>query len=762
MLLWVFAPTAAGQISLPGVTGAQKVEPAATLPIAEEKALATAQLAKTELQREQAKAVATETRSEDLLHANEHKLLLDRLASLQRDKLKRLEDIATRQQATKPSIDANPLVQQLGQTPPYSALHVDALRDEYDGLREKLQTLQLGVMARESEKQQKQEQLQKANEAERLAADRVNAARGQAASEDARRQQEIALLRKQVAEAELALLAVEQDWLRLQGSLLKEQIDALNTVISGALPAQRLSEGELEHQRQRMNGLREVLTAEIERATKLHQRHRAERDRLDREPGGAEDMANVQRRKRLDQTLETDNDLLQGLRGLQLLAEVTTDAWESRYVVLSTTDAEKRRLALQSMEKMHAGLANRKRLSQEMRDVTRAAIREHENRIANLQAGSPELEHERALLALLHKRADIHDRVEQAASRLERQLARWLGDFSAGEKQSLAKQAATWGDQSRQWLSQIWKYELFAVEDVSEVDGRRVTVSYGVTVGKSVGALLLFLCGYWLFSRLVRKLQDVLVRRFGIDPQVAQVIRRWAMILLAAMLLIFVLNLARIPLTVFAFLGGALAIGVGFGTQTIIKNFISGIIILFERKIRVGDTIELQGMTGQVTAVDLRATTVRGFNGVEALVPNSSFLENQVINWTYSNQQIRREIRVGAAYGSDTRQAEALLLAEANRNPEVLREPPPEVFFDDFADSSLLLVLVYWVELGPSRMARRIDSELRHAIYRTLNAAGISIAFPQSDVHIDMREPLRVELQRQRPNIPGEVDTQRQ
>lgn len=746
VLLWAFSLTAMGQISLPGMAGAQKAVPADTLPIAEEKALAKTQLAETERQREQAKSAVEETPPDDLLYATERKRLLDRLVSLQGDKLKRLGDIATLQQAAKPQVDTNPLVQQLGHTPPYSALHVDALRDEYDGLREKLQALQLGLTAREGEKQQKQEQLQRTNEAVRLAADRVTTARDEPALERARWQQEVAGLRKQVAEAELAMLSVEQDWLRLQSSALKEQIDSLHTVIVDALPAQRLSADELEQQRQRMNSLRDTLATEIERATTLNQRHLAEREKLDRKSAGGDDRTIAQRRSLIEQALETDSALLQGLRGLQLLAEVTTDAWDNRYVVLSATDAEKRRLALQSLEKVHTGLANRKRLSQEMRDVTRAAIREHENRIANLQAESAELEHERELLALLLKRANIHERVEQAASRLERQLARWLGDFSENDKQSLTKQAAALGEQSRLWLNRIWNYELFAVEDVTEVDGRRVTVSYGVTVGKSVGALFLFLTGYWLFARLVRKLQDMLVRRFGIDPQVAQVIRRWAMIILAVMLIIFVLNLARIPLTVFAFLGGALAIGIGFGTQTIIKNFISGIIILFERKIRVGDIIELDGMAGQVTAVDLRATTVRGFNGVEALVPNSNFLENQVVNWTYSNQQIRREVRVGVAYGTDTRKAEALLLAEAARHVDVLKVPAPEVFFEDFADSSLLLILVYWVELGPGRMARRFDSDLRHAIYQVFNAAGIVIAFPQSDVHIDMQHPLRVEM----------------
>ncbi len=746
VLLWGMSLTAAGQISLPGLAATQKSAATGSLPIAEEKALAETQLAETERQREQARITAAETTPDDPLHATERKRLLDRLVTLQGDKLKRLGDIAGQQQAEAPPIDANPLVQQLGQAPPYSALHVDALRDEYDGLREKLQALHLGLTAREGEKQQKLEQLQRANEVVRLAADRLSAARGGTALERARRQQELAGLRKQVAEAELTVLSVEEEWLRLQSSTLKTQIDSLHTVIVDVLPAQRLSAQELEDQRKRMNTLRDALTAEIERATALNQLHLAEQDKLARKAASGDERAIIQRRSLLEQALETDSAQLQGLRGLQQLAEVTTDAWGNRFVVLSSEDAEKRRLALQSLEKVHSGLANRKRLSQEMRDVTRVAIREHENRIANLQAGSPELEHERALLALLLKRADIHERVEQAASRLERQLARWLSDVAEKDKQSLAKHAAALGEHSRLWLTRIWNYELFAVEDVSEVDGRRVTVSYGVTVGKSVGALLLFLAGYWLFSYLVRKLQDMLIRRFGIDPQVAQVIRRWVMIMLAVMLIIFVLNLARIPLTAFAFLGGALAIGIGFGTQTIIKNFISGIIILFERKIRVGDIIELGGMTGQVTAVDLRATTVRGFNGVEALVPNSSFLENQVVNWTYSNQQIRREVRVGLAYGSDTRKAEALLIEVAARHAEVLKAPPPEVFFEDFADSSLLLVLVYWVELAPGRMARRIDSDLRHAIYQVLNEAGISIAFPQSDVHLDMQHPLRVEM----------------
>jgi potassium efflux system protein len=129
---------------------------------------------------------------------------------------------------------------------------------------------------------------------------------------------------------------------------------------------------------------------------------------------------------------------------------------------------------------------------------------------------------------------------------------------------------------------------------------------------------------------------------------------------------------------------------------------ISGIIILFERKIRVGDIIALGGMTGHVVAVDLRASTVRGFDGVEALVPNSNFLENQVVNWTYSNPRIRREVRSASPTGLTVHQAAEIIAGCARDHGQILKDPPPEVFFEDFGDSALLLVLVF---LGRTRAA---------------------------------------------------------
>lgn len=138
--------------------------------------------------------------------------------------------------------------------------------------------------------------------------------------------------------------------------------------------------------------------------------------------------------------------------------------------------------------------------------------------------------------------------------------------------------------------------------------------------------------------------------------------------------------------------------------------------------------------TGHVVALDLRATTVRGFDGMEALIPNANFVENLVVNWSHSNRRSRREIQLGVAYGSDLAKVEGLLLATAISHQRILRDPAPEVFFEDFADSALAVALVYWVELDGPVSPRRVASDLRFQICARLAAAGIEIPFPRREV----------------------------
>jgi len=222
--------------------------------------------------------------------------------------------------------------------------------------------------------------------------------------------------------------------------------------------------------------------------------------------------------------------------------------------------------------------------------------------------------------------------------------------------------------------------------------------------------------------------------------------KRWILAFSAVLLAVLTLNLAHIPFTVFAFLGGALAIGVGFGMQTIIKNFISGMLVLMERQVQVGDIVEVENITGTVMEVNLRSSTVRGFDGVETIVPNSALIEQKVTNWTRSDRKVRRVLKVGVAYGSPTRQVADILRECAKEHGLVLRDPEPLVILEDFGDNALVFALFIWVELGPNVNSAQVMSDLRFMVDKRFAEAGIVIAFPQRDIRLDAAKPLRVEV----------------
>jgi small-conductance mechanosensitive channel len=202
------------------------------------------------------------------------------------------------------------------------------------------------------------------------------------------------------------------------------------------------------------------------------------------------------------------------------------------------------------------------------------------------------------------------------------------------------------------------------------------------------------------------------------------------------------LNWLNIPLTIFAFLAGALAIGVGFGTQTIIKNFISGIILLFERKVRVGDIIEVDGINGVVSEINTRSSIVRGFNGIENLIPNSLFLENRVVNWTLNNRLLRRELTVRVALGSPSQKIIEILGEVADRHGLILKTPAPIATFSHFGDNSIDFSLYFWVELNDKTNGLVVDSDLRLMIEKRFDEldihSGITRVAPAAEA---TREP---------------------
>jgi potassium efflux system protein len=188
----------------------------------------------------------------------------------------------------------------------------------------------------------------------------------------------------------------------------------------------------------------------------------------------------------------------------------------------------------------------------------------------------------------------------------------------------------------------------------------------------------------------------------------------------------------------------ALSVGIGFGLQEIVANFICGLIILFEQPIRVGDTITVGNISGKVTRINMRATTVRDFDRRELLVPNKEFITTQLLNWSLSDQVTRRTVEVGVAYGTDLDKAMAIVRDVALEHPLVLVDPESLITFEEFGDNSLVISLRFFMDQLEQRII--ISSDVRLEINRRFNEAGIVVAFPQRDIHFDSSEPIQINM----------------
>ena len=258
----------------------------------------------------------------------------------------------------------------------------------------------------------------------------------------------------------------------------------------------------------------------------------------------------------------------------------------------------------------------------------------------------------------------------------------------------------------------------------------------GLTVLQIAVAALTLLAGIWLARWSERKLSKRLEQR-QVDAGVVQLMRRLFYVVVILVLAATALGLLGIPLGAFAFVSGAIAIGVGFGAQNVISNFISGWILLTERPIRVGDFVEQGDMLGTVEAIYTRFTQVRRIDGVRLMIPNSQILENTIVNWTIVDRKLRSSVRVGVRYGSDIQKVKVLLEEMLAGNPDVLDEPAPVIVFEDFGDSALIFDAFFWIESAPDRTLRGVRSALRFEIDRLFGENDIVIAFPQRDIHVD-------------------------
>ena len=267
-----------------------------------------------------------------------------------------------------------------------------------------------------------------------------------------------------------------------------------------------------------------------------------------------------------------------------------------------------------------------------------------------------------------------------------------------------------------------------------------------ITAGQIISVALVVVFGYF-GSKFIGYLLGRRLATTNLRPDVVHILKRVAFFVLIILVGITALGLLGIPLTAFAFATGAIAIGVGFGAQNIINNFISGWILMAERPIRIDDFIEIDGTYGAVETIGNRSTRIRRTDGVHLLVPNSLLLERTVVNWTLIDREVRTTVRVGVEYGSPVKKVAELLLQAVTEQADVKTKPHPSIVFEDFGDNSLVFDAYFWCDVGGEKFLREIRSAIRFRVSELFEQNDIVIAFPQRDVHLDTKGPLEIRLQ---------------
>ena len=651
----------------------------------------------------------------------------------------------------------------LAEKPPYSILLADRLRAERHAAATELEGLRGRQELLKQTTDDLRERLKAARQQLRQATEKAERARSESEQVQQAWERENAGLVVRLMETALG----HQDTLRrlidAEIGIAQSGLDLAQRKLEQAAAATHFTEADLAQVRATLTAERDALVAETERMAqeypRLHEATRIARAASEalRAGGGRKGETQAQylaRLGRLEQELELKQARLDAaagrierLRDGLALNRTRSVLWEARYDGLGKQDSRGRQLARDAAEKMQVFLSAQKK---QMEQIYKSAG----NRVSDidLRMENAELPALNSHLRELQKVYGEHTvDIQRTLAALDANLGlaqQMLVEFGGGNnsQRSWAERRAEWSSIAGGYAAAIWNFELIAVEDTIEVDGKPVVGTRSVTIGKVLVALLLILAGYALALFAARLLARLLVRYFGWQPAHAGILRSWVLAVELMLLVAIVMFWVKIPLTVFAFLGGAVAIGLGFGMQTMMKNLISGLMVLGERPFRIGDMVEVGGIRGNVTNIGLRASTITDVNGIETIIPNSTFIEQNLTNWTYTSGRVRFNVKVGVAYGSPVRTVTQLLEEIAGRHGKVLKNPAPEVLLEDFGGDALVFSLYYWLDVRSGTPARQVASDLRAMIEAGFSAQGIAIPFPQRDVHLDATNPVPVRV----------------
>lgn len=676
-------------------------------------------ISKEKILAEQAPLEEKDARNGNIAKLHEIQFILQRLQNT----LKKNISLATEEADLHKAIDSGEAYA-LTEKKPYSLSYYDSLLDEASGVRQEKEILNASLTAAELKLEELGKDLEKAEQTWRRVKEEAEARNGKAFEDDL--QYTRARLERDAARAALELEEAEREGYQKEARLtdLKKEIAV-----------------------RKLETIRTDLTFDPAALDREISRIEKERNEL---PPRLQSVVDDQ--KKVD--LEWERDRALAIGPATEIALKAVDAWRETYeTILRWTEEMTRLYAFQeklwtyryALLKGEAAVAEQEiweRDAMEAGQYSRQAIGRLQSRQMTLQSRISALEKDRGdadfmtrkyashCINALNRTREFEGEYLSTVLTTEQLAGRFLDEIGVRkEKRSLVDKVLAVGSR----FKDVWNFELWVIGDS------------GVTVRKVVTALAVLILGVLIVKWLIRMLAGRL-KRTRLQASAAAAVEKLLLYTGIVLVILFALHTVNIPLTAFAFLGGAIAIGVGFGAQNLINNFISGFIIMAERPIRINDTIEMDGKVVRVENIGARCTRVKTPENIHILVPNSSFLEKNIVNWTLSDQRIRDQVAVGVAYGSCVTRVAELLLQAADRTELVLKDPEPYVLFDNFGDNALTFLVFYWVVVGGIVEKRKIASDVRYHINELFAEHGVTIAFPQQDVHMDTLRPLQVQL----------------
>jgi len=627
--------------------------------------------------------------------------------------------------------------------PPYSVLMVDELRDAARSMALTAQGIQTRLTLTEGLFDSTRRTVKASQEQARQVSERLEGVQDPAKREALVWERDLAQLRERVESARMGMLEAARAQVQEELAEAQQRTTLLNRQLLVAAQQAQFTKQDYDKIKKRLDDDYQALMSELDRAVQAQAAQRqavaASEANLAAAGGPSASSKSASRRPKGERVthlteaveltrLQFDNESLhvdllrQMVNGLERERQI----WDIRFATAQgTLSVVEERDASKKLAAAAKRIQEWKEYGLQQLGMVGSQISDVENRLESASSAVT-TQHLNDMLRGYRHREDLYRRMLQRTDSLLALIEHRQAEFLQREQgRSIVTRLEDGGTSALAVVGRMWNVELFTAEDTIEVDGKRVTGRRSVTIGKVLTAMAILVIGYWLAVVLARFAEQQAIKRFQLDPNVANIIRQWALAVLFLVLVIITLMFVKIPITAFAFLGGALAIGVGFGTQNLLKNVISGLLLLMERPLRVGDVIEVDNIRGMVTTIGLRSSTIRDTNGVETLIPNSNLLERNLTNWTYSSFRKRYSIRIAVATGSDARRVKEMLRDLAGQHGQILKDPEPYVLFEDFSEHALVFALHYWIEIGPNIDPAVVASDLRFMVENTFAEAKI-------------------------------------